>query len=302
MRKIITIILSVLIILALIGGVVALIVSSNPENFEEKVYEFTTTNDLKNINVSTSSSTVEIKKGNETGIKVEVEESEKTRYAVTYVNGTLKIVEKTTWFTFFNFRQKKVVITVPDQVYNVDINTISAKVILEELSNYQELSVDTSSGDIFISNATITGEMELKSSSGSIHLNEITTNESIDAATSSGSIVYDSCKLMGRIDTSSSSGSIKLKNCEAKAMKLSTSSGSIEINLTNTDVDNIKAISSSGSIRIFLSENISGFTINAKTSSGHYESNFANNNPNYYGDGKIIIDAQTSSGNITVNK
>lgn len=189
----------------------------------------------------------------------------------------------------------------------LDAKTTSGGIRFSGAVTAKDLNAETSSGGIRSAmNINVNGKIVLRNSSGGIHLDDTVTAKDLNATTNSGGI------RLGNINVESyylqsSSGEIKIDSISGGG-EAKTSSGGIELSLKSPK-GNIKLTSSSGSIKIALEPTLQ-FTLDAQTSSGGINTNFASEkNANdskataKIGDNPTVnIIAYASSGGIRVEK
>ena len=215
-------------------------------------------------------------------------------------------------FNLFNYDERLIVEIPEDYFGNLDVDTSSGSIKLEDEYTLKNVRLNNKSGSINISNSITADTLETKTSSGGIRFKSSVTAKDVYAETKSGSIhstmnikVNDKiilrCSSGGinlenditakTIDARNSSGGIHLGNvhvnnydlqCTSGSIKIDsisgggvikTSSGGISLALDKPSGD-INLIATSGSIKIKLEENLQ-FTLVAKTNSGGIHTNFA---------------------------
>lgn len=185
-------------------------------------------------------------------------------------------------------------------------------------SDFEEADISSSSGDIAVNTKNIT-RLDIETSSGNadIQMNDF---ETCEVTTSSGWVnIFDEGN--GKeLKISTNSGDIQAELGEVTEIKATTSSGSMSVSANgveklitdstsgnqyisfNSAPKEVGIESSSGEISLTIPENV-GYNIEYKSSSGDYISSFRDKKLNgswVYGNEKVKIDVETTSGNLYV--
>lgn len=297
-KKILIITLSILAFALVIGAVILTV--GLTENVETKIYTYTEASSINEIEVNGSATNYTIKKSDSDKIIVEADESNTTSYDISFIDGKLTIKENNQW-RIASWKSKNVIIKIPNLEIKLNITTASGRIETTEISRYSNLIANSASGRISISQTNIK-EAEIKTSSGSISISNVISSAETKIKSTSGTISIKDSQFLKELTTITASGNILIESSKCYNIDADTSSGNVFIFLNNLDIKTIDVETSSGNTVIKLPSEIAGFKAIAKSSSGNYRSNFDVNNPNHYGDGSIIINVDSSSGNITINK
>lgn len=284
--KIISLIITSVIIIGLISIMIALInISDNNSynlfnyNFSERevkdlLKEETYENTFETIKIKAYPAKVEIKKSENNKIKVmvyaeknnaEIETSEKELY--------IDVTSKKCNIACFNRKISKIELYIPENYdKELKIEGTSGDIKISEFKN-MNVEINQSSGDTEITNVK---NAIINASSGDIKIDTIIENAELK--TSSGDITADK---IGIANLKTSSGDIELK--EAQTASITTTSGDIKV---NTIEESAELETTSGDI---TANKITNAKI--KTSSGEIE----------LGNVKEYIEAETSSGDIKID-
>lgn len=192
-------------------------------------------------------------------------------------------------FFFFSTISDIIEIYIPkDYSKDLIIETSSGDIEFDSDINANKLSCNASSGDIYGKNQINSKDVKLNVSSGDIEVADINSN-TYDIETSSGDITVDS--LSGSGEASSSSGDIELKYKDiADYSKVNATSGDIDLKVPDGLNFEFKGYCTSGDIdsNLDYKHNDDGIGAKAtiKVGSAPYKK----------------IDANTTSGDITINK
>lgn len=149
--------------------------------------------------------------------------------------------------------QKDLLIKIPNDIQELDINVVSAKVTLDSVAT-QELEIDSVSGEIEVSNLksetvsidgvsgkiliddTVASKLDIENTSGQVLIKNVEANV-IDITNVSGKNSLDNCSINTSLEIESTSGGIEaiLNKCPS-TIDFDTVSGSINL-VTPTLVD-----------------------------------------------------------------
>lgn len=154
-------------------------------------------------------------------------------------------------------------ITVPEK-YDVNLNTSGGGIAVGDLEGY--VKARTSGGGLKFGN--IVGNIEGNTSGGGIRIGECSGN--IDVHTSGGGIEIEKCK--GEVEAHTSGGGIKVKEVYG-AINASTSGGSVYASIQEQPKEDCFLSTSGGGITVKLAKNINTY-LDAKTSGGSVSTDF----------------------------
>jgi lia operon protein LiaG len=299
MKKIVLTLLSIMVIAYGIG---AIILFASPQSvFNGESGRFTINEEktsdsrsIDEINVSTSSTTINIIESDSSEIKAHLYGNVTTtsryqkpdlQFDVSGDTLTISVKNRTTVsFGFFNTNLKLDVFIPKEYNKNLKLASSSGSIHVKNLK-LESLSMSTASGSSNIENITAK-DFSHSSSSGSLRADGLTT-EKAKSSSSSGSRRLFS--FTGDLTTNSSSGSTEIQYSSfANSLKANASSGSISITLPENAEFELQANASSGSIKC-------EFPITMKESS-------RNRLAGTVGSGTNKISINTSSGSIRINR
>ncbi|WP_044022536.1 DUF4097 family beta strand repeat-containing protein [Bacillus sp. SG-1] len=267
--------------------------------------------EVDNINISTSSTEVEIFPGTADEITAELkgEISSKLKdnvdMTVTKQGESLDIevkVEQESGFRFgFDVIDLKLSVEVPEKLYEeISVETSSGSIMAKELEG-KKVSFRASSGEVEASRIKAHTEFKSKANSGGIQLNGIEAKE-IHTKTSSGSMLLQ--KLAAEdIHAKASSGRIIVKKWIGN-LTAESSSGGVDLHAPEM-TGNIDAEASSGDVMLHFDQGPDSFVIDFSGSSGEahmdikgvdYQEKSEHRISGKAGDGKYKIRVKTSSG------
>lgn len=227
------------------------------------IYENSFKEEIKNIEVYTTSNDVKIVENSEDEINVKVYDREENEAEVTVENGTLKVVNKQegTFIGFFFLsinNNPKIVISVPkDKVYDLTVNGTSSDI--NSTLDLGNVNISTKSGDITLKN---TKNITIKSTSGDIELGSI---KNLDLKTTSGDININ--KVDGKLSIATTSGDIKINELNLTSnSQIKAVSGDISIGKTNDIYVDTSVVS--GDVKIDTNNRHAKYELKIKTTSG----------------------------------
>lgn len=302
-KKVLTIVITVFVCILVVGGLLWVVSASTNGEYTSQVKEIDNINELKEIDVETSSGNVSLNVNSEEKIKVVYSENEKFTYEVTYTDGKLNItrVTKGVVFLFINLNRESVEIYLPasllnTNIINCDIESSSGEIKIMADLMLDKVELDTSSGDIVIDEANI-NDLDANSSSGSIDIIDSSITK-IQVSETSGNITIEDCVFKSEtVVAKTSSGKCKIINCDFETCNITTSSGDVEVKISEISPEEIKVNTSSGKVKVYISEE-AGYKANFYSSSGRFSSEFGNSN--FYGNEKVRCEITTSSGDFKI--
>lgn len=243
---ILKIVLLTLLIFTLVGVLVLFINKDFKFNLNAKlVYDQNITEEFNKIDISTDSLDVKFVKSNDDTVNVKIYDNEDNDVIVEVENETLKIVsnKKNTCF-FCMFQNRKVIITLPEKIYDLVIDTKSGDINSE--IDFNKVNIVSTSGDIKFNNIKkafvkiTSGDIEIKevddlkvkSTSGDLEINKI--NKHIDIKTTSGDIEINNLNLTKNSNITVTSGDIMISKA-SKDIYYNTSVISGDVNIKNNN-------------------------------------------------------------------
>ena len=226
------------------------------------IYDNTFTEEIKNIDVYTTSNDVKIIENEKNEINVKVYDREENEAEVSVENDTLKIVNKQeSKFVgfFFSFNNNpKIVISIPkDKTYNLIVNGTSSDIT--SALNLGNVNISTKSGDIELKDAK---DVMIKSVSGDIELGSI---KNLDLKTTSGDINID--KVDGKLSINTTSGDISVRGLNLTSnSSIKAISGDVTIGDTNDIYVDTSVIS--GDVKVNNNNRHAKYELKIKTTSG----------------------------------
>ncbi|UVI30833.1 DUF4097 family beta strand repeat-containing protein [Paenibacillus spongiae] len=208
--------------------------------------------------------------------------------------------------------------------FGISIMNLDLKIELPERA-FRELALNSGSGNIEMRDM-LAGTMVIEAKSGDLNLKELTGDE-MSISTSSGNITLG--KLTGKqIKLKASSGDIELDKSKADELSVDVASGNIEL----MDADaKLKADTSSGNITVSLAAIAHPMTLSTgsgnvtietdrqpdsaqiryNSGSGDLKNSWRDNPSSrdgddnetiVFGDGKTIVEVETGSGNLSLDR
>ncbi|MCC3357160.1 DUF4097 family beta strand repeat-containing protein [Bacillus sp. REN16] len=203
--------------------------------------------------------------------------------------------ENKKWFSFnFYIPALKLKIFAPEKMYNsVKIKSFSSDVLVQKLQS-KTIDLETDSGDVKVENIT-SEKMTLKTFSGDVHMEHV--QGAIETVTDSGDLyVLDApVKSFGAVTFS---GDIKLEKINGE---ISTKTDSGDVFISTSEISqSIHGKTFSGDIKIESEKEPEDISFEVSTFSGDVNLFDKYKNNAEIGNGTILIQLETDSGDITV--
>ena len=167
------------------------------------------------INVDVDTTHVKVLPSEDDTFKVVCKENKDKPHKVSVENNTLMIDSPDKkWFNFltiFNFNKSEIILYIPERfataytlqsedytgalytsVYQIDAETDSGDIYIEDIKFIKSLDVETKTGDINVSNCHF-DILSAESTTGSVTLSKTTCVELLEAKATTGSILLKSC-------------------------------------------------------------------------------------------------------------
>lgn len=248
----------------------------NDEHTEKKNY--TTSENIDSIIVSSDVSKVNIKKTAGDTCRVEYVESNKTRINVTLENGTLEIKEKDKrkWYDFVRFSfltsyNYKINIYLPeDQYESLKVRTDTGSIRVDSISVKEKIKLEADTGSVDVENLTCE-ELICDVDTGHIDIDDI-NSDAVTLSTDTGSISAKDTIVKGHFKASTDTGSVKINDIEADTIDIKTDTGSIKGTVYGPMI--FKAKTDTGSINVPDSDE--GGLCNLKTDTGSIKVKYSN--------------------------
>lgn len=167
--------------------------------------------------------------------------------------------------------------------------------------NFASVDAKSMSGDVKALGIK-SAEVKLASMSGNVLAQEVIGRD-LDESTMSGNATAESCNFINA-KVKAVSGNAEYMGA-VENVSVHSTSGNVKVDGRN--LKSVNANSVSGSVYILLTD-ASGITANVNTVSGRSnisyglsKANNAKSGKYYYGDGSVMINAKTVSGNVTIN-
>lgn len=277
MRKFIKFVIFLGIILVLAGGAIvgyaAYKGKFGPVNYEQK--EFVTEEDFSNIKINLETIDVEFVKSDDTKCTIKYETEDGYEQTFDVKNNTLEVIEsyKLKWYeTIFrwNFRNHKMSIALPKDVYDEVSLTISTGDVDIEDFSFEKMNLKASTGDINLAQVHVASTLNISVSTGKVTLDYVTA-DSAAINSSTGEIKLSNTVFMGALSIKTSTGDVRFTKSDAKTIDVKTSTGDIkgdiltpksfdakastgEVYVPSTTGEACTLRTSTGDIRITISE------------------------------------------------
>ena len=225
------------------------------------IYDENIMESFDNIQVSTKSLDIKLIKSEDSNVNVKVYDRKDSEISVKVKDNTLTIDnnEHNSW-CFFCFGKNKVIISLPENEYNLVINstsgdivskldlntvnivTISGDIILNKVN---DLVINSTSGDVEVSDVD---NITIALTSGDVEIGKI--NNSLNIETTSGDIDIDNLTIMKDSNIKVTSGDVNInKSSDNIYYNAKATSGDIKINNNNRRADyELKISAKSGDI------------------------------------------------------
>lgn len=266
--RIILITLLSLLTITLIVGLVILIKDDFKFDFKYNgtsnlVYDENITQEFNKIDIITESLDIEFVKSNDNIANVKIYDDDKNDVMVNVENETLNIKsDKKVDFCFFCFRNRKAIITLPEKMYNLVVDTKSGDITSEidfnnvnivstsgdlKFNNITEAFIKVTSGDIKINEVD---DLEIKSTSGDLDIDKV--NKQLNIKTTSGDIIINNLMLTENSNIDVTSGDVLILNASDNIYyDTNVISGDVKINNNNRHADvEVKISAKSGDITV----------------------------------------------------
>jgi hypothetical protein len=284
--------IAILSILALFILIIMIILIINKDNIffsifnsnNKVVLEKEFNNSINNLNITSESSDIIIKKNEADTIKVIVYGNKNDEVTAEIKEDYLYIEHdnKINFCMFFCYKRNKIEISLPEKEYNdFKLKTTSGNINIKDIL-FKDIIASSTSGNIKLDETT---KADLYTLSGDIHFEKI---DMADLKTTLGNIKGN---VVSEMKIKTMSGDLKIDTIN-NMCQINTTSGNIRINTLNISNDSfIKSLS--GDVRIL---NTNDIYIDASTLSGSV--NIHSNNRHAENELKIT----TTSGNIFIEK
>ena len=218
MKKIITIIISLITCMALIVGGILLINSINVnKNSETKNYIVDKPYNKIEIDTYIDDINIYLSTNNET--KVTYVENNLFKYEIKVIDNTLSIKQIKMKKSLFNLKNNKLDIYLTNEIIEL-------------------LDIEGSTSDININQGLTFNNLEIENSTGNININS-TVQNNIDIELSTGDLKLENSSF-GNTNIEATTGDIKLLNMTCKLLDIETTTGDIELSNTNCDALNVE--------------------------------------------------------------
>lgn len=290
--KILTRITLVSLILGIVLMVSGFVVGANIESVKDILmdtskYEaksFEANSHFNKLNVHTENRNVEIRHGDVSYVTATyyLKDNEEANFDIDSDTLNVSITNQRKWFNFFNFNwpSSEVItlyITLPlDYVIDLDTQTMSGYILVE--GKHKTVNLEAFSGMV-----TLEGEFDL-----------------VDISVYSGSIMIKNTNILGALDIINRSGNVVLtKNNIGDDTNIEVMSGSIDVAEILSDAFILKT--ASGRIDIALEGAFVDYQFKLNVAAGSIKVNGSYVANSYQAGSGILVDCQTSSGNIIVH-
>lgn len=218
MKKIITIIISLIACIALIVGGILLINSINVnKNSETKNYIVDKPYNKIEIDTYIDDINIYLSTNNET--KVTYVENNLFKYEIKVIDNTLFIKQIKMKKSLFNLKNNKLDIYLTNEIIEL-------------------LDIEGGTSDININQGLIFNNLEIENSTGNINIKS-TVQNNIDIELSTGDLKLENSSF-GNTNIEATTGDIKLLNMTCKLLDIETTTGDIELSNTNCDALNVE--------------------------------------------------------------
>lgn len=218
MKKIITIIISLIICIGLAVGGILLINSINiNKNSETKNYIADQQYNKIEIDTYIDDINIYLSINNET--KITYVENNLFKYEINVINNILSIKQIKKKKSLFNLKNNKLDIYLTDEIF-------------------ESLDIDGATSDIKIHQGLIFNNLEIENSTGNINIQSIVKNN-IDIELSTGDLKLEN-STFGNTNIEATTGDIRILNTTCKLLDIETTTGDIELSNTNCDSLNIE--------------------------------------------------------------
>lgn len=243
--------------------------------------------DLKNlyINWITGDIKVEYYEGQEVQFiekaNMELAEEQKMRYLLE--GNTLRLQYAKSGFVNNINLNKDLIVYIPSNVVltELNVNTVSGDVTVNKLKA-KDINIDSVSGYLFLEELDVSNEIDLDTVSGRTKLSVLSSVNSIDIDTVSGNIDL-SCADVDDLSIDSTSGSIKITLDKAKKLDIDSISGETDLYISESLGFTLNFSTVSGDVSCSLPSTIE-------------------NDKYVYGDGSLDIDIDSTSGDVFIQK
>ena len=270
-------------------------------------YEYT--DGVKNIKADLDSTDIKVLPSEDDTLKVVCNEKEDAPHRVS-VEGDTLIIENTEkeWYEYLsvvNIDRSEITLYIPEKfataviiysndytgtaytsVYNIDLETDTGDITVEDFNYLKSVTAETDTGDIYLYNSNIS-IIKAQADTGNINIRKVTSSVSLETETDTGHTTIEKCNLTD-ITAEASTGDITFREVNTlKIITAETSTG--DITFEKSDAENIYAKASTGDITGSV---LSIKTFKADSSIGKVTV------PNTTGTG--IFEAKTSTGDINL--
>jgi DUF4097 and DUF4098 domain-containing protein YvlB len=261
------------------------------------------------LDISNVSGDIEIKGGPDTEIHVVAEkhgsgDPSLVRIEVSQTGDRVRIETRYTKGKKHKHMSVDFSVTVPSGT-SVSVESVSGDVHVADVGG--ELEAESVSGDVTV---TQVGNLLVATSvSGEVTVEGAASREDPEIGSVSGDVQITGLTAR-EVEVSSVSGDVILTHAQCERAAMESVSGDIRYSGTFAKGGRYEFESHSGDIRIYIANDI-GFELVAETFSGDIESEFPLTTSGtigkrevngVYGDGSVMIEASTFSGNVTISR
>lgn len=264
MRKTVNIlkIIFLVILIAILTGVLVLFTNKDFDfNFgatASLIYDKNIEKDFNKIDIYSESLDIKLVKSNDNNVNVKVYDNKDNNVSVNVEDNTLKIFSENKIKCFFCFMKKReVVVSLPDEVYDLIIESKSGDITSN--IDFNNVTIKSTSGDIKFNNIN---ESKITATSGNILIDKV---NNITIKSTSGDVDINAINKYLNIETKS--GDINIKNLSlTENSKISVTSGDVTIFKSSEDIY-YNATATSGDVKIKNNNRFANIelTINAKS-------------------------------------
>ena len=213
---------------------------------------------------------------------------------------------RSTLFHFGKEHDKTLTVLIPramaQELNTVEVNSVSAAVLVAEIHVGQTLSLESVSGNLNMIDCTA-GMLKLDTVSGLINATRANVSTSTKVNTVSGNVSVTESAL-GEVDVNSVSGDLYFTAVLLTEWNGDSTSGNIRLCLTG-DFRKIECDTVSGNVTVELPADIDGFTAELDSASGNFQTDFAvtqSGSRRVFGNGTGTIEVDTTSGDCFIKQ
>lgn len=324
-QNILTVFLSVLAVIAILGIIYFGIKDKQRTGSEITIVEVLKTedNNFEEIIIDIGNSDILIKPSIDEKINIKYYQRSTNTYKYTTDSNSIKLIENHN-FSIVScsgvyFEKVQTIISIPaDYKGSIDISTTNGIIDISDINNLSVVNLSSSNGKIMINNISTERYVKLSTTNGNVEIINSNFNSYLNIKTTNGQIDIKDNVCAGNIDLKTSNSMVTLARLSAKDLNISTINSPVycsvvdvknvefhikngSLNISNIIAQNIIGKATNGSINISIVGLLNDYNIDLVTTNGNLYVNDDSTNGYIDNNSDNSIELKTSNGSIKVN-